>query len=825
MDGFAQQLRLTIRKLLRAPFFTGVAVLTLAVGIGANAAIFSVVNGVLLKPLPFENPEELVGIWHTAPGLGFPRINQSPALHFYYSENNRTFESVGMWDDATASVTGLDEPEQVAVMTVTYQTLPLLGVHPQLGRSFTEADDTPDAPLTVLLSHGYWDRAFGSDPSVLGRTLTVSGRSREIIGVLPEETRFLRSDPDIYLPFQFDRTETFVGNFSYQAVGRLAPGATIAQANADIERMVPLAVDAYPGGITHEMLAQAQFGSDVRELKYDVVGDIGNVLWVLLGTVGIVLLIACANVANLILVRAEGRQQEMAVRTAMGAGRADIAGQLVLESVVLAVVGGAFGLVLAYGGIRVLVGIGPESLPRLSEIGIAPVVVLFTGATSILAGLLFGALPVIRFGRGHLVGALKEGGRGGSAGRERQLARNALVVAQMALALVLLAGSGLMVRSFQALRSVDPGFEAPEEVLTFRVNIPQAEIEEGPQAAQAYREMLRRVQAIPGVARAAITTSATMDGWDSNDALEAENDPVAPGEIAPIRRYKWIGSGYFETMGNQLLAGRDITPQEIENRTPVVVITEDLARAHWNDPADAIGRRVRQSAGEIGTSPWFEVVGVVAHVYDDGVSQDPVPIVYWPQEVDDFWGEGYFTQRSMRFVIRAAVSDPNSLLPAAREAVWSVNPNLPIASVRTLDEIAANSMARTSFTLVMLGIAAVVALFLGVVGIYGVISYIVSQRTREIGVRMAMGAEMGDVRRMVLRQALALTGGGVVVGLLAAAGLTRLMAALLYGVSPMDPMTFGSVAAGLSTVALAASWIPARRAARVDPVVALRAEI
>ena len=823
MDTLTQQIRFTIRKLLRAPLFTAVAVLTLAVGIGANAAIFSVVNGVLLKPLPFEDPDELVGIWHTAPGLGFDRINQSPALHFYYVDENRAFESIGMWDDNVASVTGLDQPEQIPAMNVTHQTLPLLRIRPLLGRTFSPADDQPGAPLTAILSHGYWERAFGADPDVIGRTLRLNGRVREIIGVLPDDVRFLRADPDIYTPFQFDRNEVFVGNFSYQAVGRLAPGATLEQANADIERMAPLATAAFPGGITLAILEQAQFGADVRSLKYDVVGDVGNVLWVLLGTVAIVLLIACANVANLFLVRAEGRHQEMAVRTALGAGRGQITGQLLLESLLLGIAGGAVGLGLAYGGIRLLVAIGPD-LPRLSEVTLEPVVLGYTLLISVGAGLLFGLFPAIRFGRSHLVGSLKEGGRGGSAGRDRHLARNGLVVAQVALALVLLTGSGLMVRSFQALRSVDPGFDAPEEVLTFRVSIPQAEIEDEPQVARTFRDMLRRIEAVPGVEQAALTSSATMDRQDSNDALEAESDPVNPGEIPPIRRYTWIGAGYFDTMGNTMLAGRDFTWGDIEDRARVVVITADLARAHWGDPAAAVGQRVRQAAGDIGTSPWFEVIGVVDAVYDDGVAQESVPIVYWPQEVEQFWGQEYETPRSMRFVVRASVEDPTSLLPAARAAVWEVNPNLPVASVRTLEEIAADSLAQTSFTLVMLGIASAVALFLGIVGIYGVISYIVSQRTREIGIRMAMGAETGDVSRMVLRQALLLTGGGVVVGLAAAAGLTRLMAALLFGVRAIDPVTFGSVAVGLSVVALFASWLPARRAAGVDPVVALRAE-
>ena len=824
VDSFAQQLKYTFRKLLRAPLFTSVAVLTLAVGIGSNAAIFSVVNGVLLKPLPFEDPEQLVGIWHTAPGLDFEVLNQSPALHFTYLDEGTAFESVGMWDDGTVSVTGLAEPEQVSVMRVTHQTLPILRVQPMMGRTFTLEDDSPGTSETVMLSHGYWVRRYGEDTDVLGRTMTIDGRSMEIIGVLPEDLRFLRSDPDLYLPFQFDRSEVFFGNFSYQALGRLAPGATVAQANADLARMIPMAIDLFPGPFNLGMLTEARFGPLVRPLKQDVVGDVGNVLWVLLGTVAIVLLIACANVANLFIVRAEGRQREMAVRTALGAERGHIVGQLLMESVVLGLVGGLAGLAIAFGGLKLLVVMGPASLPRLSEIGIDPLVLGFTAVISVVASVLFGLFPALKFGNADLVASLKEGGRGGSAGKQQHFARNSLVVAQIALALVLLTGSGLMIRSFQALRSVDPGFDAPEQVLTFRVTVPSAEIEQHTQVAQAHREMLRNIQGIPGVTSAAFASSVTMDGWDSNDAVEVEQFPVEGDQIPPIRRFKWVGEGYHETMGNAVIAGRALTFADAQDQLAVVMVTADFASEYWDSPAAALGKRIRNFGGDLGSGAWFEIIGVVGAEHDDGMSQESVPTIYWPQLVTDFYGDGIMTQRSMAFAVRTATGSPMALLDAVREAVWSVNPNLPVARVRTLDEYVQRSMARTSFTLVMLGIAAAVALFLGSVGIYGVISYVVSQRTREIGVRMAMGAEQRDVSRMVLKQALTLAGAGVVIGVAGAMGLTRLMSSLLFGVSAMDPVTFGSVAVGLSAVVLLASYVPARRAAKVDPVVALRFE-
>jgi predicted permease len=825
VDSFLGQLAYTARKLSRAPLFTTVAILTLAVGIGSNTAIFSVVNGVLLKPLPFENPETLVGIWHTAPGLGFDQVNQSPALHFTYASEGRSFESVGMWDQGQASVTGLEEPEQVDVMYITHQIMPMTGVGPFLGRRFSEEDDSPGTPQTVIVSHGFWQRRFGGDHQAIGQALTVDGSPMEIIGVMPEGSEFLRWRPDLYLPFQFDPAEVFVGNFSYQAMGRLLPGTTIDQANADIDRMALIALERYPGGMTRGMFEEAGFAGKITPLKRDVVGDVGSTLWVLLGTVAMILLIACANVANLFIVRAEGRQREMAVRTAMGAGRAQVAGQLFMESIFLGVAGGAAGLVLAFGGLKLLVALGPESLPRLSSIGIDSTVLGFTMGISVLAGILFGLFPALRYGTPHLVEALKEGGRGGSASKERHAARNALVVVQMALALVLLTGSGLMMRSFQELQSVNPGFTDPEEVLTFRVTIPTAEIEDPAQVALAHQEILRRVQAIPGVLQAGFSSSVALDGWDSNDGLEMEDDPVAGDAIPPIRRFKWIGEGYHATMGTPLLAGRSITWSDVQDRAHVAVVTEDLAREYWSTPAEALGRRVRVFGGNLGNSEWREIVGVVGAVHDDGVSQDAVATVYWPQVVTDFWGEEITTRRSLAYAVRTRTANPQDILPEVRNAVWSVNGDLPLARVNTLSELVADSMGRTSFTLIMLGIAAAVALFLGAVGIHGVISYVVSQRTREIGVRMAMGAERADVSGMVMRQALLLAAGGVLVGLAAAAGLTRLMASLLYGVSPMDPLTFGGVAVALSSVALVASYIPARRAAAVDPVVALRAEL
>jgi putative ABC transport system permease protein len=815
-------MRHALRRLLSTPAFSLAAAITLAAAIGANALIFSIVNGVLLKPLPYERPDTLVGVWHVAPGLMQGPLNQAPSTYFLYREQAESFEDIGLWDNTSVTLTGRGEPEEVSAILVTDGTLPLLGVQPALGRAFTREDDAPGSAATVMIGYAYWQRAFGGSPAAIGQSLVVSGRAREVIGVLPAGFRFLRHNPEVILPLRLDRAEVRLGQFNYQGIARLKPGVTIERADADLNRLIPQLVEMFPmpPGLTKQMFEEVRLASDVRPLYVDVVGDIGRALWILLGTVGVVLLVACANVANLFLVRAEGRQQELAVRLALGAGLRRIAGELLAESMLLALAGGALGLALAYGGIQLLLALEPSRLPRLNEIAIEPIVVVFTLAISLVAGLLFGIAPIAKYARPQLASALKENGRGSSDGRDRHRTRNTLVVAQVAMALVLLVASGLMIRTFAAMRDVPPGFVEPDKVLTLRITIPNALVEDPAHVARLFEQIQQGVAAIPGVTSVGASSSITMDGNDSNDPVFAEGVPTPEGRIPPLRRQKWIGENYFSTMGNPIIAGRDLTWADIHNRREFALLSENLARELFGEPQAAVGRRVRPTP----SSPWREVIGVVGNDYDDGVTQPATMTVYWPMLQENFWEAPLRAQRSMAYAIRSERLRDPGFLKDVQQAVWAVNPNLPLANVETLRESYDDSMAQTSFMLVILGIASAVTLLLGVVGIYGVIAYVVAQRRREVGIRMALGAAAGEVQRLFVRHGLIITAVGLVLGALVAAGVSRVLGALLFNVSPLDPLTYAVGIAALGVVAVLATWLPARQATRVDPAIALRGE-
>ncbi|MEM1250172.1 MAG: ABC transporter permease [Acidobacteriota bacterium] len=813
------------RRLGSAPGFTATVVLTLSLGIAANVAVFSVIKGVLLEPLPFDDPEQLIAVWHEAPGLNFDRINQSAALDIVYREESEAFSGTAMWQQARAAVTGTGEPEEVRVLSVTDTFFPLLGVDTSLGRRFTAEDDAPGAADTVLLTHAYWQKRFGGREEAVGDALTLNGRPHAILGVLPKGFAFLDQRAELFTTLNIDESEEVLGRFNYRGMARLREGATIEQANAEMDRLLPVTAERFPGGLTLEMMQDARFAASVHPLAQDVVGNISSALWILLGSVGVVLLVACANVANLVLVRAEGRHRELALRSALGASRARLMRSLLGESLVLALLGGAAGSLLAWGLLQLLVWAGPRSVPRLDQVGIDAGVLVFALCASLLAGLIFGILPALRGGSSGegLSESLKDGGRG-SAGRERYRTRSALVVAQVALGLVLLVGSGLMLRSFAALQRVEPGFAVPEELLTFRLSIPSAEVEEPLEVLQLQRRLIERMAALPGVESVGATSSHTMDDSHSNDALLVEDFPTEEGSLPPVRRYKFTMPGYHETMGNPLIAGRGLEWADLEEDRLIAVVTRDFAEELWGSPEAALGKRIADGVPGLSDVKWREIVGVVGSIRDDGLSQATVPTIFWPAKMPIFWGSEPWIQRSLSFAVRSSRAGDPSLLREIQAAVWELNPNLPLAGPRTMDEVVQRSLARTSFTLLMLGVAAGMALLIGSVGIYGVISYIVAQRTREIGVRLALGAGSRQVTSMMVRYGMGLAGAGVLAGLVIAGLTTGALSRLLFGVEPRDPLTFATVAVVLVAVAFAASAVAGMRAGRVDPMEALRSE-
>jgi predicted permease len=675
-----------------------------------------------------------------------------------------------------------------------------------------------------MLSYGYWQRRFGGDRDVVGRSIMVDSSPRQIVGVMPQSFRFVNADSELLAPLAFDRSKLILPGFGFQCVARLKRGATIAQASADIARLVPVWMNSWPAarGIDPHVYEAWQISPALRPLEDDVIGSVSNVLWVLMATIGIVMLIATANVANLLLVRAEARQQELAVRAALGAGRGRIVRSLLLESLLLGVLGGTLGLGLAYAGVRLLVAIGPGNLPRLNEIAVDARALVFTLAISLVSAILFGLAPAWKYAGSRISIALRSAGRAMSQSRERHRARNVLVVAQVALALVLLVSAGLMIRTFQSLRSIDPGFLHPEQIQTVRISIPGSLIAEADRVIRTQNDILDRLAAIPGVNSVAFTSDLPMASTGHNwDTMCTEDKPLVGSEIPPLRILKSISPGLFQTLGTRMVAGRDYTWTDLYERRPGTVISENLARELWGTPSAALGKRISSCLPD---SPWREIIGVVGDVRANGV-QEPAPtIVYLPAIGESIYNRRMDFVRAVTFVVRSERAGTESFLNQVQQAVWSVNASLPLASVRTMQDVYDQSLARTSFTLVMLAIASAMALVLGIIGIYGVISYVVSQRRREIGIRLALGAQQAELRRMFVRHGLTLAGTGVAIGLAASAGLMRLMKSLLFEISPVDPLTYAAMPVVLVVAAVLASYLPARRAAAVDPVEALKAE-
>lgn len=816
LDGVLRDARHAVRMIRTRPGFSVAALLSLALGIGANTAIFSVVNSVLIRPLPYPGSEALVGVSNrlVIQGQPFEDARLSPGMYAACKENARSFESFGVWISGAATVTGMGDPEQLVIVTVTHGVLPALGVPAYIGRWFSSEDDSPGTPETVILSFGCWQRKFGGDRDVLGRTIVIDFVPHRIIGVMPRDFRFVNLSPDMFLPQRFSKSG-LTEEFSYAGIARLKPGVTIALANRDLARVWKAWGETEGVG---KMLEMLKVRPNLHPLKKDVVGDVGSVLSVLMGALGLVLLLVCANVANLVLVRAQSRRQELAIRAALGAGWGRIARELLVESLTVGIIGGALGVVLAYLGLRVLVTQGPTSLPRLAEISMDETALAFALACSLGSSALFGVTAVLRSGIPDRI----QSARGVTHGAEQLRAQNALVVTQVALAFVLLVASGLMIRSFLALRAVTPGFTHPEWIQTVRISIPEALTLDPERVIRMQSEILSRLSAIPGVTAAGFASGLPMELEYRNGKPIGVEGKTPADQIPPNRAVKNISPGLLAAQGTRLVAGRDFTWEDVFGQHRVAIVSEDMARESWGEPANAVGKRIREGRD----GPWIEVVGVAENVYADGVNQPaPATVCFRVGVVPPVRpGDSAAVRRSVTFAIRSKRAGTQAFLREVTAAIHAVNASLPLAKVRTLNDVYRHSMARTSFALVLLGIAAVMAFTLAIIGVYGVLAYAVAQRRHEVSIRLALGAEPRALKWLFVRKGLIVNCIGGIIGVALAAGLSRWISSLLFGVTPLDPLTCAASGALITAAAMIASYVPARQAASVDPMETLRSE-
>ncbi len=813
METFIQDLRFGARMLARNPGFAAVAILTLGLGVGANAAIFSVVNAVLLRPLPWSEPDRAVMIWSR--WTAFEKTWVADGEVNDYRRRASTLAEVAAWSDGQVNLTGDGEPERVDAGNVTANLFSTLGVSPLRGRVFTPAEDVPNGPNLVLLSYGLWQRRYAADPNVIGRSIQINDAPFQVIGIMPADfvlpTDFHNPTATaLWMPVQWDNASVDHGSHGYYAAARLKPGATVAQAREEMHRITQAMTDEglYP--------RQMQFDTVVLSLREEVVGTIRRSIWLLFGAVGFLLLIACANVANLLLARAEARQREIAVRSALGAGRARVARQLITESLVLAALSAVAGLLLAWGGVRLLAWWNPASIPRVAGASIDGRVLLFTAAVALFTTLVFSLAPAVRLLRSDLTDAMKEGGSNATASGARQRFRNSLVVVEMALAVVLLVGAGLMLRTLWSLQRIDLGFN-PSGVLTMRVSLPEASYAKPESVVGFYERLMEQVRALPGVTMGGAARSLPLGSTIGDFGMMVDGYVPPPGTNAK-GDWQIVTDGYLEAMGERLVRGRTIQRTDRSDTQLIALINEAMARLYWAG-RDPIGGRFRIGGGA--QRPWVTVVGVVKDVRHNGVTDIVKEKFYVPHTQ---WHKSLgFPIRGMTLVVRTD-GNPASLASSVRNAVRQIDPNLPVADVRPMTEVVGAALSTPRFTSLLFAIFGLLALTLSAVGIYGVLSYIVSRRTREIGIRVAIGADRGRVLRMVLGSGFTLAAVGIVTGLIAALALTRLLSGLLHGVTAADPLTFATVAAGLFTVALLASLAPAWRATRVDPVVALKSE-
>ncbi|MCI0433863.1 MAG: ABC transporter permease [Gemmatimonadetes bacterium] len=816
----AKELQIGMRALRRSPGFALIAVVTLALGLGATAALFAVLDAVVLEPLPYARPDRLITVSHPVPGYSTERNwPLSQAGFFQLRNENRTLENLGVY--AMNAVNLADEgapPERLDAAYITAGMFDVLRISPALGRLFGESDDAPGAPRVVVLSHALWQSRYGGDASVVGRSIRLDGNTLEIVGVTGRGQQLPDVPVDLWLPFQLDPAQPPVNSHYLAAIGRLRDGVTLAEANTDLRALTDRFTELFPQAYSAGFMRQFQFSTEVRPLRDEVLGDIARVLWTLFGAVGLMLVIASANVANLFLVRTEAKRHESSVRAALGASRSALARGFFVESALIALCAAVPGVVLAAAAVRLLVSIAPSSLPRLDAIGLDASVVIFTIMVATLAALGFGGLSFLRFRADSAVAGVLEGGRRTTASRKRHRTRHAMVVGQVALALVLLAGAGLLLRSFQRLTDVDPGFD-PEGVVAFDVGLPAARYLRNEQAVAFYDALLERVRAIPGVTAAGATTYLPLGREAGCYAAQFESQPATQDARPPCVRTAFITPGLVESMGT-LVDGRTMESIDVQSGAGPALVTRSLADRFWPGE-DPIGKGIKPFRDR---PPFYRVVGVMEDIRADGLEKPVVDVVYYPMR--PIAGEPEAIVRSASITVRTTRPDPLTLLLELRAAMSDIDAEIPIGNVTTMDRVVARSMNRLSFALLLIGISAGVALVLGAVGLYGVIAYVVNQRRAEIGVRMALGAHRSSVGAQVVRQSLALTLAGVAAGLIVAMLLLPVLSrtSLLYDTAAADPLTLAGVSAGLLLVAAAASWVPAWRAATVDPAEALRTD-
>jgi len=811
MQSILQDLRYAVRSLLKQPGFTIVAIITLALGIGANTAIFSVVNSVLLRPLPFPQADQLMKVALVNARLGEDDGVLGVADFLDWRDQNHVFQDLAVFTDSWFSIIGEGEPVRVRGAWVTAGFFSTLKAQPLLGRTFVRGDDVKDGPPLVILSHGLWQQRFNSDPQIVNKAVTLNGKSRTIVGVMPpsfsfppESERSLPGEVELWVAHPLERTQ-HRGPYYLNGIARLKPGATLEQARSELTNISLSIRQANPLTNADTILA-------ARSLKESMVGNVQRLLFVLLGGVAFVLLIASVNVANLSLSRAARRGPEIAIRRALGAGQGRIIRQLLTESLLLAGAGAIAGVLLAWWGMDVLLAIGSSNLPRLDEVKIDKSVLAFTTVISVLSGLLFGLFPAWQASRVKVNDSLKEA-RGGGEGRGWRRTRSLLVVTEVALSIVLLAGAGLMLNSFLRLRRVSPGF-APENILTTEIDLSGARYEEPKQINSFYEQLIERVSHLPGVEAAGVGMSLPPNLLSISDTFTIEGVPVTSGVTDPSVPLLGVSSGYFSALGVPMLAGRNFADTDRLDAPPVVIINETFARRYFPNQ-NAIGRRLKIGGPERPNNQWMQIVGVSGDVKYGGLETAPEPAFYQPyQQIP--WNNSYLVLR--------ARSDPRQLASAVRNAAWSIDKELPVANLKTMEELLSESVARPRFRTFAFLVLGLLALVLAVTGIYAVMSYLVTQRTREFGIRVALGAQRSSVLRLVIRQGMSLALIGVVIGLIAAWALMRLMTSLLYGIESRDPLTFASITILLLAVALVACWLPAHRATKVDPLKALRYE-